>query len=366
MKESEINWMEGFGGHIFLIEKLFTSVFHRFPNEFIYSFGDDKVDTGEKTIKSLREAYPNAVIKINNYKTAEKTSCVDDEETDYDSYYYHREIKTIKLFDNNLFISIDEGNAHFYYIDIDIEEEVKRLLSVVSYKKDENKEAVIGLVAFSGGDYYTIDSKIEPTTVDINANYNDDFLPVYDDLTKFLNERKSGLVVLRGEVGTGKTRLIKHLITNCPKEYILITNSVSSSLASPEFISFMISCKNSVFILEDCEQILLERGSNNLNNAISSILNISDGLMSDIFNIKFICTFNADINKIDKALLRKGRCFANYEFKKLSVEKTKNLLNSLGIFPDTYREMTLAEIYNYEDIDCSSTNKLNKIGFNVS
>ena len=106
MKESEINWMEGFGGHTFLIEKLFTSVFHRFPNEFIYSFGDDKVDTGEKTIKNLREAYPNAVIKINNYKTAEKTSCVDDEETDYDSYYYNREVKTIKLFDNNLFISI--------------------------------------------------------------------------------------------------------------------------------------------------------------------------------------------------------------------------------------------------------------------
>ena len=60
---------------------------------------------------------------------------------------------------------------------------------------------------------------------------------------------------------------------------------------------------------------------------------MSDGLMSDIFNIKFICTFNADISKIDSALLRKGRCYANYTFKALDKDKVKHLSDkyNLGI-----------------------------------
>ena len=89
---------------------------------------------------------------------------------------------------------------------------------------------------------------------------------------------------------------------------------------------------------------------------------MSDGLMSDIFNIKFICTFNADITKIDEALLRKGRCFANYEFKELCVEKTKLLLNERGIELDSYEPMTLADIYHYEDRDYKET-ATKKIGF---
>ena len=85
--------------------------------------------------------------------------------------------------------------------------------------------------------------------------------------------------------------------------------------------------------------------------------------MSDIFNVKFICTFNADIEKIDEALLRKGRCFANYEFKPLNVNKTKFLLNKLGIKVDKVQEMTLADIYNYEDSNYSENKPSKKIGF---
>ena len=99
-----------------------------------------------------------------------------------------------------------------------------------------------------------------------------------------------------------------------------------------------------------------------VSGAIANILNMSDGLMSDIFNVKFICTFNADINKIDEAILRKGRCFANYEFKPLCKEKTKALLEKLNIHKDDPQPMTLAEIYNYNNEDCTQQST-NKIGF---
>lgn len=158
-----------------------------------------------------------------------------------------------------------------------------------------------------------------------------------------------------------KTSVIRNLITNHPAKYILITTSMAEHLAQPTFMTFMQNNKDSIFILEDCEQILVDRTAGNYSCAITNILNTADGLMSDIFNIKFICTFNADISKIDKALLRKGRCFVNYEFKELSEDKTKILLNRQGIELDSYKPMTLADIYNYTDTDC--TKQTNKIGF---
>ena len=88
---------------------------------------------------------------------------------------------------------------------------------------------------------------------------------------------------------------------------------------------------------------------------------MSDGLLSDIFNIKFICTFNTAIDKIDKALLRKGRCKINYEFKELAAKKVEvlNKKHNLGI--KNIQDMTLADIYNYtEDV---TEKKPKKIGF---
>lgn len=159
-----------------------------------------------------------------------------------------------------------------------------------------------------------------------------------------------------------KTNLLRSVITSIPGNYIIITNAVAEHLASPEFMSFMMDHRDSVFILEDCEQILKDRNSDNFSNAIANILNMSDGLMSDIFNIKFVCTFNAPIESIDKALTRKGRCYVNYEFKPLCAEKTKVLLNEQGIILDSYEPMTLADIYNYKATDCTVV-QTNSIGF---
>ena len=92
---------------------------------------------------------------------------------------------------------------------------------------------------------------------------------------------------------------------------------------------------------------------------------LSDGIMSDIFNGKFICTFNADMGSIDDAILRKGRCYAKYTFGKLDKEKAKVLLNERGITlpEDEYKDLTLADIYHYEDKNVESVNKKKKIGF---
>ena len=90
-----------------------------------------------------------------------------------------------------------------------------------------------------------------------------------------------------------------------------------------------------------------------------------DGLLSDVFNIKIIATFNEDIKKVDDALLRKGRLIYRYEFKELSVEKTNKLLKSLKINHEATEPMTLADIFNFEKEIGDVEKSKRQIGFNA-
>ena len=228
---------------------------------------------------------------------------------------------------------------------------------------DENTPYV-GLVTFSNGRYELDDAEIRTVRLDIDKSYNDDFKPIYDDIVKFLDKdnRKSGVILLNGEPGTGKTFFIRHLVNTVKGNYVIIPAVLARHLDSPEMITFLTNNRDSIFILEDCEDIIKSR-DNAIFSGISSILNMSDGLMSDIFNGKFICTFNCEIGAIDSALLRKGRCAAMYTFDKLNKDKAKVLLSELGKDVDVKSDMSHAEIYNYDDVNVVGYQKQQKVGF---
>jgi ATP-dependent 26S proteasome regulatory subunit len=80
---------------------------------------------------------------------------------------------------------------------------------------------------------------------------------------------------------------------------------------------------------------------------VSTLLQLTDGLFSDFLNIKIICTFNTNLDRIDKALLRKGRMIAKYNFTPLSPEKTAALAKKLG-HEHVSGSMTLADIFSYD------------------
>jgi hypothetical protein len=237
----------------------------------------------------------------------------------------------------------------------------KAIVDKIPLKQKESSKRAIQLVASDNGYFYTIQSDIKDTTINLVENYNDGFEKVHEDILKFVEEKGTGLALLYGTRGSGKSSYLRHIISNTNKKYLLVTNAIAAHLAEPDFISFLLSQRDSIFILEDCEQILAERENNIFGGAIANILNMSDGLLSDIFNIKFICTFNTNIDKIDKALLRKGRCKINYEFKELAADKVEKLAKKLKINISEYKAMTLADIYNFsEEV---KEKKTKKIGF---
>lgn len=226
-------------------------------------------------------------------------------------------------------------------------------------KKQEDIDFGIAAVDQTGS-LYTNYYDFKEIDVNIDKNYNDD-IP-YDKMVEILNREESAeLLLFYGEPGTGKSTLIKKFISDIPdKDFIFMDGTLLANVQQDRLMSYFMECQDAIFIFEDCEKILLDRNQN-YNPTMSILLNLTDGIISDVLNIKIICTFNSPLNKIDSALLRKGRLTLKYEFKKLTKEKVKKLLPDEIIKED----MSLADIYNFKEENDFSKKQQSKIGFTL-
>ena len=197
----------------------------------------------------------------------------------------------------------------------------------------------------------------------IDDNYNDDFKETHQIILKRLSKKNDkGLVLLHGLPGTGKTSYIRHLCATLKKQIIFLSPSMAEAMTDPGLISLLIDNPNSIFVIEDAENIITDREKNG-NSPVSALLNISDGLLSDCLNIQIICSFNTPLSKVDSALLRKGRLIAKYEFKELSTDKAQKLSDQLGFNTKIDQPMTLTAIYNQDEKEFAVARSNSKIGF---
>jgi hypothetical protein len=205
--------------------------------------------------------------------------------------------------------------------------------------------------------------KILKPKLNIEDNYNDDFAEVHQTIVRRLSKKNDkGIVLLHGKSGTGKTFYIRYLISTLNKKVIFLPPNMAGTITNPDLISILIDNPNSIFVIEDAENIVVDR-EKDVQSPVTALLNISDGLLSDCLNIQVICSFNTDLSKIDTALLRKGRLIANYEFKELKPEKAQILSRKLGFSGNINSPMTLTGIYNQSEKEFSQVKRRNTIGF---
>jgi len=165
-------------------------------------------------------------------------------------------------------------------------------------------------------------------------------------------------------IASHNTTFIRYLTSKLKKNIIFISPDMVNSITDPAFIPFLMKNNDSILIIEDAEPVLQERDSNNKSNAVSNVLNLTDGLLSDCLNISIVATFNTSKKKIDEALLRRGRLLMEYMFDKLSIEKSKALLFKLGHGKIDIKEpMTLADIYYYGTNNNARLHEIKKVGF---
>ena len=206
---------------------------------------------------------------------------------------------------------------------------------------------------------FNIKSKIE---VDIDLNYNDDFKPIHSLVEERVKSSDKGIIMFHGMPGTGKTSYVKWFLQNTPKKVIFMPPYLATQLSSPSFINFVAdSCKDSLLVIEDAEEVLASRSLGG-NTANSNLLNITDGLLSDIFNIQILATFNCKISEIDEALKRKGRIIAEYEFKELAVDKAQKLSDKLGFNNQISKPTVLTDVFNQTEQDFKKK-EIGRVGF---
>ena len=335
------------------LQSLFFAVYHEFPS--LYTYKSDEAhsnhyfDTKEVLVK-LRDKYGAGNIQLviytlYNLQTKEEGSGLN-------LYIPTKEV----------FLRVEESPNETYILYRNKNEETVHELTELlytCYKKPKMSPNNVYTVAYENCFYLNKFPTKDFSDLDIEKNYNDDFMAEHEIITKFIQtDDEAGLLILHGNKGTGKSTYIKYLIsTNPDKKFVYIPASLVSILGQPNFSTFLMTLQNHIIILEDCEEAIKDRKSNGSPAAVSLLLNMTDGLLSDGLGLKFICTFNDDVKNIDPALLRKGRLVSKYEFKELCVEKANMLLDELyrekwenGEYkyePVTSKPFSLADIYHF-------------------
>jgi hypothetical protein len=272
-------------------------------------------------------------------------------------------------FDDVEEIEEDTASVYFYFTKSRQKQVLELTKTVNEYIVDEidENQSPIYLVVQTRTGFDLEQFDINNPQIDLQLNYGKQFLDVSEKIVSELGKKKNkGLVLLHGEPGTGKTTYIKWLCSQIgkKKKVIFVPPFLTESITSPEFVPFLAQNSDSILVIEDAERVVSDRGSGQGSSiGVSNILNMTDGILGDVMNIQIIASFNMHRNKIDSALLRKGRLIAEHKFDALDVESTNALLAHLGHEQTATKPMTLASIYNIDETEFVTDDGNKRVGF---
>lgn len=208
----------------------------------------------------------------------------------------------------------------------------------------------------------------------IKDNYLPEVLEDIDYVADAFGRTPPGgrICILNGEPGTGKTHLIRSFLTRMDCVFLIIPTNLIDSLDKPQFMPLLLSVKEShekpiIMIIEDGDVCLVPRKSDNI-STIGSLLNLSDGILGSIIDIKMIISTNAEIKDIDHAILRPGRLCRNINVGPLPYDHAnkvyQRLINSSADKLEFRKFYTLAEVY--DKVNNTSSNIISSSRANVN
>ena len=341
-----INTNNVFDDHFLDTKVLYLYYFNLLPSLNFIKYID-----GEKTFGALKEKFSEQIKHIHQYRWFKRKK---------KQYEFDR---TIIVLESNCLVEIDT-----YYCQILHDGSNPELIAALTelachFKERQRRQPLeINLIVQSGSRLELKAMEIKRTKLDLDLFYDDDFKETDNIIRQRLNKNNDkGIVLLHGLPGTGKTTYLRYLIGKIRKRVMFLSPTVAGNLMNPDFIEMLIDNPNTVVIIEDAENIIMDRRYNS-GSAVSNLLNISDGLLADFLNVQLICTFNNSLTLVDSALMRKGRLIAKYEFGKLSVAKAQRLSRHLGLNTEINQPMTIAEIANPHEKE-QPASKVEVIGF---
>lgn len=186
----------------------------------------------------------------------------------------------------------------------------------------------------------------------ITENYNPKVAEGFKEIKSVLktDDLSGRFILLEGPPGTGKTYFLRALMSEIEDtKFIIVPQSKDTDISNPDLITLLLGQSEGrrvVLILEDADTLIRPR-SQSTTAAVSSLLNLTDGIIGLALDLVIIATTNAEIHEIDSALLRPGRLLKRLEIGLLDTKQAQKIYKRIaGKDPKPFKtEVSLAEIY---------------------
>jgi hypothetical protein len=184
----------------------------------------------------------------------------------------------------------------------------------------------------------------------LRGNYAAGVAEQFERLMALRAEEVNGkLILLHGPPGTGKTTALRALGRAwrewCRTDCVLDPERL---LSEPGYLLEVVMGRDGgdrrwrLLILEDCDELIRGEAKHTAGQALSRLLNLTDGLLGQGRHILVAITTNEPLDRLHPAVVRPGRCLAQIEVGPLSADEATAWLGTGSRVP---RPATLAELY---------------------
>lgn len=260
---------------------------------------------------------------------------------------------------------LESINVALVYLDSKICQQIGKAAKKIGFIVLEGFESKPGIpVTFAfpgprGPEYYN--QSFEGLRLqDVAQNYTPSVVEQVEAFLKYARQVTHGIAVMSGPVGTGKSYLIRSILTELSQRRALVCTPPTTFLVQAGLLTQVVAnFKKSIIVLEDVGEVIAIDAASKYTDARANLLNFTEGFLSLLTDAILIISFNYELEKIDPAILRPGRCLANITLDELPHKRVQGLVP----FEIPSRKYTLAEVYEMRRVGNAGGLGKSQIGF---